>query len=109
MTGLKHPLKAEMEAVCRIIREAAPGITEDIKWGGPSYAYKGDMATINPKILKYVAVIFHQGGLLPKVSGFFEEATKGKVYAKFYDMAAVETNKQALQQMVRNWIKHMDQ
>ncbi|WP_106522598.1 DUF1801 domain-containing protein [Taibaiella chishuiensis] len=109
MAGLEHPLKAELEAVCKIIREAAPGITEDIKWGGPSYAYKGDMATINPKIMKYVAVIFHKGDLLPKVSDFFEEATKGKVYAKFYDMAAVKANKKALQQMVRNWVQLMGQ
>lgn len=109
MATLEHPLKAEMEAVRKIMMKAAKGLNEDIKWGGPSFHYKEDMATFNPKIMKYVAVIFHKGSLIPRTSDFFEEATKGKVYAKFYNMDEVKTHKAALEQMVQHWVKLMDQ
>jgi hypothetical protein len=108
MKTLEHPLKAEMEAVRAIIIKASSKITEDFKWGGPSYFYKEDMATINPKIKNYVAVIFHQGSLIMDDSGMFEEATKGKAYAKFYSMDDVTKHKTALTKAVKSWITIMD-
>jgi hypothetical protein len=108
MSKLEHPLHAEMEAVRKIIVKAHPGITEDIKWGGPSFHYGEDMATFNPRIKNYVAVIFHKGDLVKERSDFFEDATKGKVYAKFYTMAEVKANKKALEKMVKDWVALMD-
>lgn len=108
MSTLEHPLKAEMEAVRQIIMKAGPGITEDIKWGGPSFYYKEDMATFNPRIKNYVAVIFHKGSLIPEAARLFEEATKGKVYAKFYNMEEVKAKKKALEHMVQSWVALMN-
>ena len=108
MSTLEHPLKAEMEAVRQIILKAGPAVTEDIKWGGPSFLYKEDMATINPKIKNYVAVIFHKGSLIPEAAHLFEEATKGKIYAKFYNMEEVKAKKKALEHMVQSWIALMN-
>ena len=109
MAALDHPLKAELEAVRKIIIKASPALSEDIKWGGPSFYYKEDMATFNPRIKNYVAVIFHKGSLIPQATEFFEEATKGKVYAKFYNMAEVKAKKKELEHMVKSWINLMDQ
>jgi hypothetical protein len=106
---LEHPLKAEMEAVRNIITKTNPEMEEDIKWGGPSFYYKEDMATFNPRIKNYVAVIFHKGSLIANRASFFEDAPKGKVYAKFYSMADVEANKTALEQLVKGWVTAMDQ
>lgn len=108
MAKLYHPLKAEMEAVRDIIVSASPNIEEDIKWGGPSFFYKEDMATFNPKIKNYVVVIFHKGSLIQNRSDFFEDASKGKLYAKFYNMGDVETNKAALEELVSGWTELMD-
>ncbi len=109
MATLEHPLKAEMEAVRKIIAKAGPALEEDIKWGGPSYYYKEDMATFNPRIKNYVALIFHKGSMIPGSAGLFEEATKGKVYAKFYNMEDVKAGKKNLEHMVKSWITFMNQ
>lgn len=108
MSKLEHPLKAEMDAVRSIIVNANPKMEEDIKWGGPSFFYKEDLATFNPRIKNYVALIFHKGELLNIKSDFLEEATKGKVYAKFYSMEDVTTNKELIEKMVITWIELMD-
>lgn len=108
MSKLEHPLKAEMEAVRSIIINANPKIEEDVKWGGPSYFYKEDLATFNPRIKNYIALIFHKGELLNIKSDFLEEATKGKVYAKFYSMDQVTANKELIEKMVNTWIELMD-
>jgi len=105
---LDHPLKAEMDAVRSIIVNASPKIEEDIKWGGPSFFYKEDLATFNPRIKNYVALIFHKGELLNITSEFLENATKGKVYAKFYSMDQVTANKELIEKMVNAWVELMD-
>jgi len=105
---LEHPLKAELEAVRSIIVNANPKIEEDIKWGGPSFLYKEDLATFNPRIKNYVALIFHKGALINVKSDFLEEASKGKVYAKFYSMDQVTANKELIEKMVNAWVELMD-
>lgn len=108
VSKLKHPLKAEMEAVIKIIREASPKIEEDVKWGGPSFDYKEPMATFNPRVTDYVAVIFHKGELLNDKTGLLELSPKGKAYAKFYSMEDVKKHKANLQKVVKDWIKLMN-
>lgn len=108
MSKLEHPLKAELEAVRSIVVNANPKIEEDVKWGGPSFFYKEDLATFNPRIKNYIALIFHKGELLNIKSDFLENATKGKVYAKFYSMDQVTANKELIEKMVNGWVELMD-
>ena len=102
MSKLDHPLKAEMEAIRTIITGANSKIEEDVKWGGPSFDYKEAMATFNPRVKDYVAVIFHQGELLKDDSGFLEKGPKGKAYAKFHNMEEVEIHKATLEKLVND-------
>lgn len=106
--NLKHPLKAEMEATRKIICAASQKIVEDVKWGGPSFDYKEPMATFNPRLTTYVAIIFHKGGLLLEKSELLEPGPKGKAYVKFHSMAEIVKHKAKLQQLIREWIKIMD-
>lgn len=108
VSKLKHPLKAEMEAVIKIIREASPDLEEDVKWGGPSFDYKEPMATFNPRLTNYVALIFHKGELINDTTGLLEPGPKGKAYAKFHSMDEVKKNKANLQKVVKAWIKIMN-
>jgi hypothetical protein len=108
MSILEHPLKAELDAVRSIIVNANPKIEEDVKWGGPSFFYKEDLATFNPRIKNYVALIFHKGDQINVKSDFLENATKGKVYAKFYSMDQVTANKELIERMVNAWVELMD-
>ncbi|SER57904.1 DUF1801 domain-containing protein [Pedobacter rhizosphaerae] len=108
MTTVAHPLKEEMEKLIQII-SSNPQITSDIKWGGPSFRFKEDMATINPKIKNYVVVVFHKAALLKSDFGFLEDAGKGKSYGKFYSMDDVLRNEQGIKLAVQNWIEIMEQ
>jgi hypothetical protein len=108
VSKLKHPLKAEMEAVIKIIRESSSKLEEDVKWGGPSFDYKEPMATFNPRITEFVAVIFHKGELIKDNTGLLEPGPKGKAYAKFYAMEEVKKHKTTLQKIVKDWIKLMN-
>ena len=105
---LDHPLKKEMIKVITIIQNANPKIESSIKWGGPSFSFKGDMATINPKIKNYVIVIFHKASLFNDDFGFLEEQTKGKAYAKFYNMEDVEKHADGLKKAVNAWVTLME-
>lgn len=108
VSKLKHPLKKEMESVIKILRESSNKLEEDVKWGGPSFDYKEPMATFNPRLTEYVAVIFHKGELLNDKTGLLEPGPKGKAYAKFRSMDEVKKHKADLQKVVKSWIKLMD-
>ncbi len=43
MSKLDHPLKAEIEAVRKIIKGADKKIAERIKWNAPSYYYMKEL------------------------------------------------------------------
>lgn len=105
---LSHPLKAEMEALINIIRDASPVIEEDVKWGGPSFDYKEPLVTFNPRIKEYVALIFHKGELLNDKTGLLEPGPKGKAYAKFRSMEDVTKQKANLQKLIKSWVKMMN-
>ena len=108
VSKLKHPLKKEMVSVIQIIRESSNKLEEDVKWGGPSFDYKEPMATFNPRLTEYVAVIFHKGELLNDKTRLLEPGPKGKAYAKFRSMEEVKKHKASLQKVVKSWIKLMD-
>jgi hypothetical protein len=108
VSKLKHPMKAEMEEAIKVIRGASNDLEEDVKWGGPSFDYKGPMATMNPRITDYVVFIFHKGELIKDKNGLLEPAPKGKAYLKLHSMKEIKDNKAGIQNIVKAWIKIMN-
>ena len=106
---LDNPLKDEMKAVREIILKASPKMTEDIKWGAPSFAYKGNMATFNPRAKKFVNLTFHTGAFIKDTTGLLEGDKKEARVARFNDMEDVISKKAALEAVVLKWIEHRDQ
>jgi hypothetical protein len=107
LAKLDHPLKKEMSVLRDAIMKVHPEITEDVKWGGPSFYYKGDIATFSPRVKDAVALVFHQAEGLTG-GEVLEPAPKGKVYAKFKSMAEVKAKSKDLQAVIKQWIKMMD-
>jgi uncharacterized protein YdeI (YjbR/CyaY-like superfamily) len=108
VSKLKHPMKSEIEEAIKVIRGASKDLEEDVKWGGPSFDYKEPMATMNPRITDYVIFIFHKGELIKDKSGLLEPATKGKAYLKLHSIKEIKDNKENIQNIVKQWIKLMD-
>lgn len=107
LAKLDHPLRKEFAALREIIMKTHPEITEDVKWGGPSFYYKGDIATFSPRLKDAATLVFHQAeGLTP--GAVLEPAPKGKAYAKFKSMAEVKAKSKDLQAIIKQWIKLMN-
>ncbi|SEI53881.1 protein of unknown function (DU1801) [Dyadobacter sp. SG02] len=107
LSELNHPLKNEMQVIRQIIMEADPALTEEVKWGGPSFYYKGDIATFSPRVKDQAVLVFHEGEqLTPRT--VLEPAPKGKAYAKFSTMAEIEAKREDLKAVIKEWIELMD-
>ncbi|KAA0992112.1 DUF1801 domain-containing protein [Dyadobacter aurulentus] len=107
LAGLNHPMKQEMIAIRQLIMEVDPSITEEVKWGGPSFYYKGDIATFSPRVKDQAVLVFHQGEMLAGRT-VLEPAPKGKAYARFNNMADIETKREDLKAVIREWIQLME-
>ncbi len=108
MAKLINPLKAEMEAVREIILNANPNISEDIKWAAPSFFYKENMCTFNPRATKTITLIFHKGSLIEDKTGILQGEAKEARTVKFKNLAEVKVNKANLEKVIKGWIKAMD-
>jgi hypothetical protein len=110
MSKLEHPFRAEMEAVRQIIMNANPGIAEHIKWGAPSFFFrggidKGGMATFNHRAQNHVHLVFHNGIILNDDTGLLEGDYKDRRMAYFYDMNDVNIKKSELERLVNKWVE----
>lgn len=115
MVKLKHPLKAEIEAVRKIIHRADPSLTEQIKWNAPSFCKDGDdRITLNLTGKGFIRLIFHRGAkvkdsngkgrLFEDKTGLLEWAADDRAIAKFTSMADVKEKEKHLIATVKKWI-----
>ncbi|MFD2163511.1 DUF1801 domain-containing protein [Paradesertivirga mongoliensis] len=110
MLKLKHPLKAEIEAVRKIVMDANSAIAEHIKWAAPSFFCtagldKTGMATFNHRQPKYVHLVFHNGIILNDQSGLLQGDYKDRRMAYFYSMEDIESKKKELVRAVNTWVE----
>ena len=117
MKSLEHPHKAAIEALRKVIRGAAPGIREGVKWNAPSFRTTEYFATTNLREKAGFGVILHLGAkarALP--AGGIEIADPGKMLrwlAKdramivFSDGKDLAKRKHPLAALVRAWVAHV--
>ena len=103
LAELEHPLKDVILAVRMVFLEADDLITETIKWKSPTFMYEGNLASIDPKAKKHVAVLFHRGAEIPGAHPLLEGEGKLARYARFPDLASVEAGREELTTVVRAW------
>jgi len=113
MAKLKHPLKAEIEAVRRIIRAASPAITEEIKWNAPAFRTTESFATVNLRATERLQLIFHLGAKvrnpMPEMkiadpAGLMKWLAKDRCLVAVGAGAELDANGVALGNLVRAWI-----
>jgi hypothetical protein len=108
MAKLNHPLKAEMQRVREIILAADKKMTEVIKWGGPTFVYKGNLATLTPRTKRFVNLFFQTGAAIPDGHGLLEGDAKEVRVARFTDLNDIAAKEKALKAVVREWIRLKD-
>lgn len=104
-----HPMTTEIERVREIILNTHPGIEETIKWSSPTFMYKGNMASYFMNAKKHVSLMFHKGALINDESGLLQGDGKEGRTAKFSTLDEVENRKSDLEQVVREWMRLMDE
>lgn len=110
MVDLQHPLKKEIEAVRKIILSVSPKISEAIKWNAPSFRTTEFFATVNLRSKESVQLIFHLGAKvrditiqerIPDPAGLLRWLAKDRAMVNL----GTKVNKQALKDLVREWVK----
>ena len=109
MEKLDHPLKAEIEAVRAIIKNASPSIAEHIKWAAPSFFCpggkdKGGFATFNHRATQHVHLVLHNGAILNDTSGFLEGDYIDRRMMYFKNLEEIALKKEALVNAVKSWV-----
>jgi hypothetical protein len=100
---LDHPLLDVILAVRMVILDADHRITETIKWKSPTFMYEGNLASIDPKARKHVAVLFHRGAEIPGEHPLLQGEGKLARYARFADLGSVERGRAGLAAIVQAW------
>lgn len=58
------PNSGLMRQVRKVMLNADRRLTETIKWSAPTFTYKGNLASFNPRAKKHVSLMFHSGATI---------------------------------------------
>ena len=104
----ENPMKPVVEAVRAVILAADSRIDETIKWQSPTFIYKGNLASFNPRSKAHTSLLFHTGasieGSFPSLEGGEEVAR----YMRFASLADVKAKSTELTRLVRAWCDQRD-
>lgn len=114
ISALEPPsVRQTVEAVRRLVLAAHEGMTEHIKWNGPSFCHGGDdRITVGVDRTGAVRVVLHRGAKVKDASTFVFEDTDGlakwaardRGVVMFADLAAVNAKGEAFSRLAHRWI-----
>lgn len=88
-----------------LIHEAAPGITEEWKWGTPVYSQKG-MVCASGVFKDHVKINFFNGASLEDPQGLFNAGLDAKASRGIDITKGEEVNAPALKDLIRNAVAY---
>ena len=103
-----NPQKPVVVRVREIILDADPRISEVIKWSTPTFVYKGNLASFQPRAKQFASLLFHEGASIP---GDFPRLAGGGGHARYMqitDLADAERVAGELGAIVRVWCDARD-
>ena len=106
--AFEHPLKNAMLVVREAILTADDRMTETVKWSTPTFMYKGNLLSFQPRAKKFVSLMFHEGASIPGKHPRLEGDGAHVRTMRFTDAADVEANGAALAEVVRAWCDMKD-
>jgi hypothetical protein len=112
---LNHPLRSEIEKLRLIILNSVKGLTENIKWNGPNYCFKGeDRITMRVQPPKQIQLIFHRGAkkltqpknkLIKDDSELLIWKEHDRAIATFSNANDIEKSQSKLKDIIKKWIE----
>lgn len=108
MAKYDNPQKPVVQAVRELILAADPRIGETIKWQSPTFFYKGNLASFNPRSKAHASLLFHSGASIKGDFPSFEGGEAVARYMRFADMSEVEAKADELRRVVVAWCNQKD-
>jgi hypothetical protein len=103
-----NPLKPLVERTRDIILGADDRIGEVIKWSTPTFVYKGNLASFQPRAKQFVSILFHEGASIPGEHSLLEGGGDHARYARIADEGELEARRPELEAIVRAWCDSRD-
>ena len=103
-----NPQKALVERVRKVILDADPRITESVKWSTPTFSYRGNLVSFQPRATRFVSLLFHEGASIPGHHPRLEGDGPHVRTMRIADLADAEEGASELQAVVRAWCDARD-
>jgi hypothetical protein len=104
----ENPMKPLVERVREIVLDSDDRIGETIKWSTPTFVYKGNLASFQPRAKQFVSILFHAGASIPGEHPLLEGGGDTARYARLTDADEVESRRGELEAIVRAWCDARD-
>ena len=108
LNGYDNPLKPLVERAREIVLGADDRIGETIKWSTPTFVYKGNLASFQPRAKQFVSLLFHTGASIPGEHPLLEGGGDTARYARLRDEEEIEARRGELEAIVRAWCDARD-
>lgn len=118
LASLEPETRATVERLREIVAQAAPGLTERIKWNAPSFALgETDLITLGLERRGGVRLVLHRGAKPKNTVDFrFEDPARLARWAApdrgvmvFQRRQDLEEKALALQDLCARWVQHVSQ
>lgn len=121
LSKLDYPLKDVVQALRELILNTDAEIGEEVKWNAPTFFYSGEMRLSDPKEYKPYLIVFNlfkkdclrlvfpSGAKVNDTSGLLEGTyADGRRLAHFYSLEDVNSKKEAMQRVIKEWLRLLD-
>lgn len=98
-------MKDVVQRVRQILLAADERLEETIKWQAPTFMYKGNLASFNPRSRQHASLLFHSGANIPGKFPHLEGGGDTARYMRFTSIEDAEASKGELKAIVKAWIK----
>lgn len=104
----ENPMKEVVLRTRELMLDADERIGETIKWSTPTFTYKGNLVSFQPRAKQFVSLLFHTGASIPGDHPLLEGGGDTARYARLDDLDAVERAGPQLEAVVRAWCDARD-
>lgn len=103
-----NPMRDAVRRARELFLAADPRIAESIKWQTPTFGYKGNLASFQPRSKRFVSILFHQGASVPGEHPRLEGDGEVVRMMRLTDLADVEAAADDIRNVVSAWCDWRD-
>ena len=108
LASYDNPMKPLVLRVREVLLDSDERIGEVVKWSTPTFVYRGNLASFQPRAKQFVSVLFHAGASIPGDHPILQGGGDTARYVRIEDDATLERDADALRAVVRAWCDSRD-